>query len=1293
MRGQMKIWASQHSRVGKPLGFAVLACLSFLLILTPNASAKEAVAYFGTESGSGAQGGQFEFVGDIAVNSTGAGPAERGEIYVGDNGNNRIQRFSQNDNGTPSNPYDDQYEFVSAWGSNVDSVPPSGDDYEICTVAAECTTAARSGGNGTSAGNGSLGQLGGIAVDQDTGDVYVSDSGNQRISVYAGDGTFLRSLGWDVVEGGTTGYEVCSTSNGDVCKEGVAGGGPGQIGGGQGIALSPADGNASTGTIYLADSGNQRVDTYILGGSSPSTIGSSADFPFGPEEIAIDSRGILYSTEFPPDGSGGAIVNRFDTQNANGGGVGPLPPITAPPLAVPSPPFDNLQISGIEIDPDSDGAGPDTDTLYVLRNLGGAPESIIQQFGPVNKPGLTAPPAADDAEHGAVALFNFVSSLGIDEGNGRLFIGDEYNIGDEYLGGGVGAKSGVYVLDEAGGQPIASLDSLSDISSTGVTVHGSVNPNGPPTVAYHLEYSINDSTWLSTPDVVVGSQEGSQPIDRVLSPGVVGLEPNTLYHVRLVATKAFTPPVITSELSFTTLPASPLAETTGTALRTSTTARLAGAVTPRNSATTFHFEYGDQGPCDSSPCASTAEQSLAAGNVTRLVAESVDGLNPGTTYHYRLVADNGNPGSPASGDDMTVTTRTSDAPLDHGHFPGPPGSDRAYEMVSPPDTSGNPIWGGIALSSDGNRSLYKVAGGLPGSETGSLFAFYFATRTSNGWQTQSVTPPRDQLLGSTLAPVLGSPDLSSFVVRNVNEATGESAVWRSTPGQAPVNLDKIVPPEETGYAGALVVSENPLRVFQLLQGGSGFDPDHPEAAAHENLYEITSGVPRLVGLLPGDIVPPCGVYGGQRRADEAVSPDGSHVFFTSNASTQCLPPGNGSLVPNPRQQYVRDLETGTTTALPGFESLVGVGHSSAYFWSRQRLSQEDVAPQGSQNEDGDIYRYSLEDDAVKCVTCLGGGVKANVVGGPNSGDSDHTVVSEDGSRIYFWSGSSESLAPGAQPGTRSTYVLDTETGKLHWLGSGITMTPSLMTPDGTVALFSSSDTALNPKGGLNDGGTTQVFRYDDRDHSLVCVTCPQDGSAAINRVDTNGALSLSRGNGEVVAFTTPNQLLPADQNTATPGPDPNSSAGFFHAGTGLDVYEWRDGRLFLVTDGLRSWPEENGVWPTIVGLSDDGRDLHFAASARYTSDALDAYKRVYDARIGGGFEYPPPPQPCPLEICQGTPKGAPEESPPGTAALAGSGNRRPPVRPANKHQKKRHHKKKHTKKLKHGNNHKRRASR
>ena len=507
----------------KPLSTAAALLLASLALTAPSAqAAKQLYNYFGTPSGFGAVGGEFNSPGGVAVNQTGAGPAEAGEIYVVDHGLfgapvNRIERFERDRHGT-ADPADDTYRFVSAWGAGVET---GGDEYEVCSVAANCHAATASGGNGTASGNGDLSDPYGIAVDQDSGEVYVADAGNNRINVYAGDGAFLRSFGYDVVQSGpgriagpeaeqrllvkadgghfslafygrataargagrrqlkdktiqnvtttegtfkvgegisgecippgatiaavgageltmsakatcsdteqsllfgdnfapapaaaevesalsalpTVGavggsvtvvrselsatefeyairfggslqgedapalepthegltlsggtgsatvtktiqsgaLEVCRAAAGDVCKAGSAGTQTGEIGsegsayvvGAKGIALSPPDGNPATGRVFLADAGNQRIDSYDTEGESPSSFGAG-QFTKGayppddtPEAIAVDSRGIVYASDDNPH-SIEPTIKRYDSEDANGEGVGFLAPI------------------------------------------------------------------------------------------------------------------------------------------------------------------------------------------------------------------------------------------------------------------------------------------------------------------------------------------------------------------------------------------------------------------------------------------------------------------------------------------------------------------------------------------------------------------------------------------------------------------------------------------------------------------------------------------------------------------------------------------------------------------------------------------------------------------------------------------------------------------------------------------------------------------------------------------------------------------------------------------------------
>ena len=53
----------------------------------------------------------------------------------------------------------------------------------------------------------------------ENGHIFVADDGNNRIAEYAADRTFIRAWGFDVIPGGGTGFENCTTATG--CKAGI----------------------------------------------------------------------------------------------------------------------------------------------------------------------------------------------------------------------------------------------------------------------------------------------------------------------------------------------------------------------------------------------------------------------------------------------------------------------------------------------------------------------------------------------------------------------------------------------------------------------------------------------------------------------------------------------------------------------------------------------------------------------------------------------------------------------------------------------------------------------------------------------------------------------------------------------------------------------------------------------------------------------------------------------------------------------------------------------------------------
>ncbi len=679
---------------------------------------------------------------------------------------------------------------------------------------------------------------------------------------------------------------------------------------------------------------------------------------------------------------------------------------------------------------------------------------------------------------------------------------------------------------------------------------------------------------------------------------------------------------------------------------------------------------------------------------TVLVARKLTGLAPGTTYHYRIVADNGNVAGAALGNDVTFTTRASDAPLSHGRFSGPPGSDRAYEQVSLGESGGNPILvgGTLGLSDDGDRAIYRVSGGTPLSNAGNFWGLYFAQRPpgehpESGWQTELITPVRDQLTGLTWLTPLSDPSLSTVLAFNGDQLDGNTkgTIWRLGPGRTPtplaqfpmgsaaaLNLDPSQP--------ALLASDDARTVIGGFEDNGVVDPAYPTAASLPNLYDISASPPHLLSLLPGGEPASCGVkvrHGGgdyeafaERAQAHSLSADGKFLYFNSRANNCTGPTG----------LYARDLEAEESKLISGppisgpqcSAGFIKSTPGAAFFWTQTRLDPADRNPaacsSGTGNgPDGDVYRYDTSDQTLECVTCVLSGFDVDVV--VTQEPNLEIRVSDDGSRVYFES--AKPLLPGAA--TRGIYRVDVATSALAYVGSGFAIgslgEPADLTPDGAVLTFRSASPLLNPQGGKVNGGATQSYRYDDRHRSLVCISCPEPGTTpratfpgSTNRGARNITVITDQGD---VAFTTPTPLLPADQNTPGPGKDPLA---------GTDVYEWRDGRLLLVTDGLTQWTAfSNGAGaPEVAGISPSGRDLFFSAPAQYTEDAPDAYARLYDARIGGGIAFPPKPKPCPLEVCQGTPNGTPEEAPPGTSTFRGPGNP-PAITPKRCKRRGRHH--------------------
>jgi hypothetical protein len=1039
--------------------------------------------------------------------------------------------------------------------------------------------------------------------------------------------------------------------------------------------------NSTSGVLYVVDNFANKVKAFKANGEPAefSTLGSSELGGFGELcGVAVDQNGAIYAGDYGAsavkvytpsgefvvslntpepcnvavDSHGSVYVNRWHSSVSK---YGPSAfPVTSSTTYASAGVIDSNNSFGLAVDPDTDDVYIDEGARVVRYDETGSSIEVL---------GASGEGAVSESE-----------GLAIDP-SGNVYISDA----------GGAHRVGVFIAVHV---PSVTTGTASGLTRTSATVAGTVSADStdPAEALTECKFEYGTTVGYGQTAECVPASIPTDESDHTVTADLSGLVPGAEYHYRLTAANAHGT-ATGQDATFLTL--GPAVETTGSPIRTATTARLEGRVNPANVATTYHFEYGDQGPCDANPCISTEPLAADSGNLIELVSQAVTGLQPNTTYHYRVVADNGSIGGLAFGEDMAVTTRASDAPLSHGDLAGPAGSDRAWEQVSAPDTGGNPVNTVTAISDNGERVTYNPVGGTPESTTGSLFNQLFAERTPGGWKTSAILPPRVEAQGNNWVEPAGKGDLSELFAVNWSTVSGaEASGWLMRP-HAPATEVFSVPLSQ--WAGFTTVSDDASRVLSTFRGS--LDPDHPAGSEAVNLYDVTSGAPHLISLMPGDAVPACGVApnvlppaigaGSIRRAPHWVSADGSLAFFPSYGDN-CAPPIAGAQP----QLYVRDIEAEETRLISG-PPLSGLDcggvfikstPGAAFFWTQSRLAPDDTAPVSCTTSgtpaDGDVYRYDLTDNELECVTCVVPGIPATVQIRPAVEVLDvgrEIAVAEDGSRVYFRS--TQVLVPGAAPtaaGESNAYRVDVANGNLAYvarldLGAEVgeaSAQSNAITADGSVLIFRSADPSLNALNGLDNGGTLQYYRYDDRNRSLICVSCPQDGSPPRGAVrgTPNGHLVEGQQlgpnltpldeSGDTFIFNTPTPLVSADQNTA------GSGQGAY---VGTDVYEWRDGRQLLVSDGLTSWPDmpagEGG--PRAAGLSRSGRDAFFMAAAQYTPDALESFDRVYDARIGGGFSFPRAPQPCSLEVCQGTPKGAPEDLLPGTGSFSGPGNVKP----------------------------------
>ncbi len=1178
------------------------------------------------------------------------------------------------------------------------------------------------GGVGEESGQLSAGATG-IAVEQESGDVYVGDHENERVDKFGPAGEFLFAWGWGVADGHTEALQTCTTS----CFAGLFRGGSGAFGFPDGVAVDNDPLSASYRDVYVLDTSNGRVQKFDSAGNfllmfgrgvneatngdlclageacRSGTAGSEPGEFEGLSEgsVAVDAAGNVYVgdlnrvQEFSP---GGVSVAQIALPGA--GSIKAVAVDSGGEVYVKGGELSGVRkfegcsgaCTGVELGEPLDASGEFSSFAKGFISLGASGEVFIAE----GQSGQSGHILEFDSSGGEVARFDADNEAGtrgiaFAEGVDGLYVLN---------------RGRVRVVSPPSAGPLIVSATGVELQPTTASVIGTVNPEGHET-SYQVEYGTTAAYGSSTSAALLSSTFEDEPVSVALS----GLQPRTTYHFRVVASNSAGSTVGEDEV-FTTLPPASIDGESVSGV-TATSAALSGEINPLGRDTTYHFEYGASLAYGNS--APVPDADAGAGTSDVPVSALVEDLAPGTVYHFRVVASN-SLGTTDGPDHVFTTLSGATSVLPDG---------RAWEMVSPPDKHGAALdaigltlGGDIQAAADGSGLAYMAHGPVvtePQGNRSVAVTQVLAKLTVAGWSSADIETPHETVAGgveNSNEYRVFSPDLSVALVKpagttllspQASKATPylREADGEYTPLVTTANVRTGVKPGEQTFE--LQGASTDLRHVVLLSEGIAASP------AGASLFEWFGGSLRLVSVLPNErAASEEGLTAGlglQEAAGanvrHAVSDDGSRIVWEANHAAL----------------YVRDVARGETVRLdvvqpgarggggaPKFDVASSDG-SKVFFTDESRLTSDSTAGSGS----SDLYMCEVGVVAEKLACGLKDlTVDHNV--GERAGVSGSVIAaSEDGRYVYFVAnGALAAGAPSADcqglSGLCNLYVYDTVvdgarfiaqlrgTDRHDWEpldGAFLDQLTAGASPDGRYLTFMSerSLTGYDNTDVHSGQPDVEVFLYDIGSGRLTCASCNPSGarpSGVFDPGDPPGLL-VDRGpnwGGHWLAGSIPGWTNTV-QNSAFYRSRylQNSGRLFFDSADALvpgdtngteDVYEYESsgvggcttagGCVGLISSGT------SGEESAFLDASESGDDVFFLTAAQLVPQDLDHALDVYDARVCSAgspcLASPPAPGvPCgTADSCRAASSSQPGVfGVPPSATFSGAGNPPPPA--------------------------------
>jgi len=496
---------------------------------------------------------------------------------------------------------------------------------------------------------------------------------------------------------------------------------------------------------------------------------------------------------------------------------------------------------------------------------------------------------------------------------------------------------------------------------------------------------------------------------------------------------------------------------------------------------------------------------------------------------------------------------------------------------------------------------------------------------------------------------------------------------------------------------------------QLSAPGSAYD-NSTVSGSTTVVSKTAAGAP--IPSEPGD-------QAGDPLQIPGVSGDGSHILLAAGGIGPCgvatcpTPPCGGTFggkvhCPSyPSHLYMRVDDTTTYDVSQGHDvSFVGMTSdgSKVFFTSPERLTAED------HDSSVDLYMWSEKgEEEGQPLTLISKGDNAGKPGEPGNSDacnssfttgcgvvtyselsycqlsggeggncrSDSGLASENGD-IYFFSPEQLEGSRGIPDqenlydyrNGRVQYVTTLTTGP-HCFQSPVegftdeacSSTPVArmeVSPDDSHMAFATA----SPITQYNNAGHLEMYTYEPATSQIECASCIPSGEPPTSDIAASQDGLFMTNDGRVF-FTTYDALVHGDTNHA------------------IDVYEYVNGRAQLITPGTGETAISSGVVsaienpPGLLGVSADGRDVYFSTyDTLVPQDHNGLFLKIYDAREDGGFPSPAPLPPCEAaDECHGASSSPPPSIQKGTEASLGSGGSVPKVTIRHHKHRPRHHRK------------------